>query len=805
MRHSITLTIISVAAALTAFCTATVCVRAGVVNVCLGTVQNNLDSGPGSLRHALANATNGETITFCPDVVGTITLTTGELVISNSVTILGPGATAMSINGNYPNTTNRVFYINPGLVVTISGLTITNGFPMAASVPEASGGAIFNDHSTLTVSNCLITGNSAGNEAGGIYNAGSNGGSATLTVIDSTISRNLPLSVGGGILNDGGSGNATLTVDHCTLNGNSAGGAGGGVASDGQSGRAGTVVVNSTLSGNSAGLGGGLDNLARESSDGGIQGTATVTVVNCTFNGNSGGSIHNRKVGGDATVEIGSTILNGGLTISNDAATVISLGYNLSSDNGGGFLTASGDQTDANPLLGPLQNNGGPTFTHALACGSSAHDAGFDFSGSATDQRGFPRTFDDPLFTNAPGGDGTDIGSFELPQDTTPPTINCPGDITVSSDAGQCGATVNLSVTASDDCGSVTAVCSPLSGSFFGQGTTKVICTATDYAGNTNSCSFNVTVTQPANCGITVSGNSGGATTVCPGNSVVLTAPNGMKHYLWTGPEQNGSTLQTIVVTTPGTYHCSQDQYYGPTSCCSVTISNYPTPPCNITGDLLITNGLPTTLVGPDGMLSQYWTGPQNNGLGSRSNTVSLAGTYQLHLTDSNGCQTVCSVVVTNRTPAPCSITASGDAGGLTICSGRKTTLTAANGMASYLWSGPEQNGATSKSIIVGTQGTYTVQQIDYAGLTNACSVFLTVHPLPPAAISGTLTFCQGTNTTLSGPDGMVGYTWLGPQHNGLNAQSNTVSLAGTYTLIVTDSNGCQNAQSVPVTTVVCP
>ncbi|HUJ11065.1 MAG TPA: HYR domain-containing protein, partial [Verrucomicrobiae bacterium] len=367
--------------------------------------------------------------------------------------------------------------------------------------------------------------------------------------------------------------------------------------------------------------------------------------------------------------------------------------------------------------------------------------------------------------------------------DDMPPTISpCPSDITTGPLPGQCGATVTYAApSAFDNCGPPAVICTPPSGSFFTLGTNKVACVATDVGGNTASCTFSVIVTQAPLCSITVSGNGGGATTVCPGTPLVLTAANGMKHYLWTGPEQNGSTLQTIVVSTPGTYFCSQEPYYSPSFCCSVTISNYPAPPCNITGDLLITNGIPTTLIGPDGMLSQYWTGPQNNGLGSRSNTVSLAGTYQLHLTDSNGCQTICSVVVTNRTPAPCSITASGDAGGLTICQGRKTTLTAANGMASYLWSGPEQNGATSKSIVVGTQGTYTVRQIDYAGLTNACSVFLTVHPLPPATISGTLTFCQGTNTTLSGPDGMVGYTWLGPQHNGLNAQSNTVSLAGTY------------------------
>ena len=61
---------------------------------------------------------------------------------------------------------------------------------------------------------------------------------------------------------------------------------------------------------------------------------------------------------------------------SNSDGTVTSLGYNLSSDDGGEFLTGPGDQINTDPLLGPLQDNGGPTFTHELLPGSPAIDAG---------------------------------------------------------------------------------------------------------------------------------------------------------------------------------------------------------------------------------------------------------------------------------------------------------------------------------------------------------------------------------------------------------------------------------------------
>src|ERR1043166_4752734 len=87
------------------------------------TVTNVNDSGPGSLRQALATASTNDTINF--SVTGTITLTTGQLVVSRSVTISGPGADLLAVNGN---ASSRVFYVSSGLTATISGLTITNGF-----------------------------------------------------------------------------------------------------------------------------------------------------------------------------------------------------------------------------------------------------------------------------------------------------------------------------------------------------------------------------------------------------------------------------------------------------------------------------------------------------------------------------------------------------------------------------------------------------------------------------------------------------------------------------------------------------
>ena len=124
------------------------------------TVTNGNDGGPGSLRQALAQANDGDTINFA--VTGTIGLTTGELLVDKSITISGPGAENLAVDGNKQS---RVFHIAPGKTVAISAITITNGY--ANNQPVLDGGGIYNDHATLTVDNCTISNNSAFRDGGG--------------------------------------------------------------------------------------------------------------------------------------------------------------------------------------------------------------------------------------------------------------------------------------------------------------------------------------------------------------------------------------------------------------------------------------------------------------------------------------------------------------------------------------------------------------------------------------------------------------------------------------------------------------
>jgi hypothetical protein len=376
-------------------------------------VTNTNDSGPGSLRQALSDAHDGDSITFA--ITGTIGLTTGELLVDKSITISGPGANTLTVSRNSA-AHFRIFHVNPGHTVTVNGLTISNGNPQG-NFPDSAGGGIYSERSALTVNSCVISGNLA-NFGGGLFSYG-NAGAATLHVSNCTLIENSGFNSGGAIENygEGAAGTAALAVSDSTLSGNSAGDAAGidNVGFDNATATA--TFTNSTLSGNVGTVAGGIDTFASDNA------IATVTITNSTLSGNS--TQLKGKGGGAITVSSGSLILGntvlktgklGDNIVVAFGATLTSLGYSLSDDNAGGFLTGPGDQVNTDPLLGPLQDNGGPTFTHELLPGSPAIDAGDpNFTPPPFfDQRG-------PGFNRVVNG-RIDKGSFEVQGSTPTPT-----------------------------------------------------------------------------------------------------------------------------------------------------------------------------------------------------------------------------------------------------------------------------------------------------------------------------------------------------------------------------------------------
>jgi len=428
------------AAALAASVVMAVVVLASPAWAATYTVTNNADSGAGSLRQAIiaADTTTGvaDTINFELGSSATITLTSAQLPTITD-------AAGLTINGGSANITinganqYRVFEVGSGAKLTLSNLTVADG--AAADRDFGGGGGIFNN-GTLTVSNSTLSGNSSGNSSpgggapgGGIYNAG------TATVSNSTFSGNSAIFDGGGIFNAGYS----LVISNSTLSGNSAAGGGGGL-NNGPIGieNATATVSNSTFSGNSASFGGGIVS----------GGLGTLTVSNSTFSGNSttGGGFGGAyaSLGNSATFK--NTIVANSPSGGNCGAIPNDGGYNLDSDKGSfdtcGFSTNNNSLSGVDPMLGALADNGGPTQTHALLKGSPAIDKGNSF-GESTDQRSLVRPSNFVGIPDASGGDGSDIGAFEVQApDTTPPKVTS----TVPGNGGEVGPAVNVKATFSE-------------------------------------------------------------------------------------------------------------------------------------------------------------------------------------------------------------------------------------------------------------------------------------------------------------------------------------------------------------------
>jgi hypothetical protein len=439
-------------------------------------VTSGVDSGPGTLRNAVAAAAPGDVITF---TVATVTLTTASITINKNLVIRGNGPQFTTITRS-GNVAFRIFDVTAGTVtidmVTISGgagpsgggirnngtLTLTRSTVTANNVTAEGGGILNRAGATATIRNSEIRSNSvqgsAAGRGGGIANAG------TLTVSNSAVGPNAvqsgPFAGGAGIANLAG---GTLTVAYTDVQGNQAVSTSGGQAAGGgilHESATTLSVTDSRVRANSVNgspsQGGGLavagpadvtrvevsGNTASGPGNrlgGGIHLSAGVTVTNATLAGNSGShggglfkgglgaaTLANSTVAANTTTVGGAVQEDGAGTLTVQSAIVAnqSSGVNCAGTitNGGNNLQF-GDAgtcpgfTVADPVLGPLAFNGGVSQTMPISAGSAAIDAG-SCATAPTDQRRFPRV------------GPCDIGAFEfnsVPADATPPTCGVAG------------------------------------------------------------------------------------------------------------------------------------------------------------------------------------------------------------------------------------------------------------------------------------------------------------------------------------------------------------------------------------------
>ncbi len=291
--------------------------------------------------------------------------------------------------------------------------------------------------------------------------------------------------------------------------------------------------------------------------------------------------------------------------------------------------------------------------------------------------------------------------------------------------------------------------------------------TVTNTAGCKSTCSQAVTVSPNPVCTIT------GSSVICPGKSTKLCVPAGAASYLWS----NGATTNCITVNAAGTYSVTVTNTAGCISTCSQAVTVSPYPVCSITGNCAICPGQSTQLCAPAGRVKYLWS----NGAITQCINVSVAGTYYVTITNTNGHKSTCSKTV-RVIPLPiCTIT-----GNSTICKGQSTKLCAPAGCIKYLkylWS----NGATTQCITVSVAGTYSLTVTNAAGCTSTCTKTVKVIPLPVCNITGNFIICNGKSTQLCAPAGCVKYLWS----NGATTECITVLVAGTYSVTLTNAAGC--------------
>src|ERR1035437_4565981 len=283
--------------------------------------------------------------------------------------------------------------------------------------------------------------------------------------------------------------------------------------------------------------------------------------------------------------------------------------------------------------------------------------------------------------------------------------------------------------------------------------------------------------------------------TVCAGANVQLHAlasgGSGSYSYTWTSTPVGFTSSVADPIANPAvstTYHVAvTDGFTTVNPQVAVAVNALPVTP-------VITAGGPTAFCAGGGVTLTSSAGTSylwSSGETTQSINVTSAGSYTVQVTNASGCQSAPStvrVVTVNAVPVTPTITAGGQT---TFCNGGSVTLTSSAG-TSYLWS----NGATTQSINVTASGSYTVKVINASGCQSATSVATVVtvnaSPATPSIIAdGPTTFCAGGSVTLSS-SAEANYLWS----NGETTPSINVNATGTYTIRVTNTNGCQSATS---------
>ncbi len=298
--------------------------------------------------------------------------------------------------------------------------------------------------------------------------------------------------------------------------------------------------------------------------------------------------------------------------------------------------------------------------------------------------------------------------------------------------------------------------------------------TVTDGFGCTGSASKVFTAYPAFSAAIT------GPTTACFNSNPQLCAPAGTGYqYSWS----NGQTTRCINANTSGIYTVTITNANGCTASGSKGLTIFSQLNATISGPNSLCLGAVGQLCAPTGSTLYQWS----TGSTTRCINVNSSGTYTVTITDGNGCTASSSLPVTFASSITTVIT-----GTHTPCPGSPLQLCVPSGYVDYTWN----TGETTECIDVNSNGNYSVTIHDVVGCVGNDTHVVVFNSLPPVLIAGQNVLCQGEVGILCATSGYTSYLW-----NDSTIQScNTVDTAGTYSVIITDANGCTNSTSTPVT-----
>lgn len=275
-----------------------------------------------------------------------------------------------------------------------------------------------------------------------------------------------------------------------------------------------------------------------------------------------------------------------------------------------------------------------------------------------------------------------------------------------------------------------------------------------------------------------------GQDSFCTGFSAIIDAGAGYMNYLW----DDASSNQTLEVFSSGWHYVTVTDVNGCTGIDSIEVTELASLMPQITGTLDFCEGGNTVLDGGAGYVGYNWSTSET----TQTITVSTAETFFLTVTDSDGCTGSTSI---NTTINPNPVVMIG--GSTTFCIGGYSILDAGAGYTDYLWS----NDSTTQEITVDMPGSYTVSVVDSNGCMGQGDVTVTESTSLSPVITGGNAFCENGNVTLNAGTGFANYIWS----NGAITQNLFVDVAGTYTVTVSDNQGCSGSSSVTVIEVMPP